>query len=292
MNSIKQTLKFPLIFLCITLAVLFSSNVHSQSLLYEISGKGIKHPVYLYGTIHALPQSDFFMDDVVMEKFAACDKVVFEIDFTSANLQSELMKGMLMENNSLDKILSAEDYKFASEFFRDSVGIPLENMSRMKPFMATSMMLNLIMGDKIASYESWFLQQAMTMGKAVAGIETVAEQFYYVDKISLEQQAKMFMESIRDFSATRKTFFDLVALYKTRDVDQVFTMMHEASLQYKSFGEYLLDERNRNWISRIEKLGAEQSCFIAVGCGHLGGENGVLKLLEKQGFKVDMIEVK
>ena len=28
----------------------------------------------------------------------------------------------------------------------------------------------------------------------------------------------------------------------------------------------------------------DKKCFIAVGAGHLGGENGIIRLLQKEGF--------
>jgi uncharacterized protein YbaP (TraB family) len=38
-------------------------------------------------------------------------------------------------------------------------------------------------------------------------------------------------------------------------------------------------------------LTANQSILFAVGAGHLGGDNGVLKLLEKEGFTITPIQL-
>ena len=58
-----------------------------------------------------------------------------------------------------------------------------------------------------------------------------------------------------------------------------------------SIKENLLVKRNKNWIPKIEQLIQQKTCFIAVGAGHLAGENGILELLRKQGFTVEPISI-
>jgi uncharacterized protein YbaP (TraB family) len=53
----------------------------------------------------------------------------------------------------------------------------------------------------------------------------------------------------------------------------------------------LLDDRNKDWIPKIEKAIGEKSSFIAVGGGHLGGKNGVVNLLRAKGYKVEAIKL-
>jgi uncharacterized protein YbaP (TraB family) len=48
----------------------------------------------------------------------------------------------------------------------------------------------------------------------------------------------------------------------------------------------LINTRNRSWISVIEEAARKGPVFVAFGALHLSGENGVLALLEAQGFNV------
>jgi uncharacterized protein YbaP (TraB family) len=107
--------------------------------------------------------------------------------------------------------------------------------------------------------------------------------------IPLPQQAKMLMESVDDFNESRSEFKRLVDTYKSRDVEAVYQVVMENEEEYKEFGEFLIDKRNENWIPKIIELGNAQTTFVAVGCGHLGGERGVLNLLRKKGFEVEMV---
>ena len=50
----------------------------------------------------------------------------------------------------------------------------------------------------------------------------------------------------------------------------------------------VLEDRNRNWLPKIEKMLHEKRTFmITVGAAHLPGPNGVVNLLRQAGYKVD-----
>jgi uncharacterized protein len=274
----------------VLLVILVAFNCYSQSLLYKVTGEKLTHPVYIYGTIHSLTQSDFFIDDYVLDALSKSDKLLMEIDMSNPNVLAEIQATIMMTNNSIDKIISASDYEVLNSFFADSLQMPLEYMKQMKPIMLSSLTIPKLVGPLPASYEGFFTQKAAELGKPISGLETVAEQMSYMDKISLKQQAKMLMESINDFPKARKEFKNLVESYKTRNVEDIYKLMMETSDEYREFGEYLINDRNKNWIPRIIEQGNKQVTFIAVGCGHLGGTNGILNLLKNEGLSVEMVE--
>jgi uncharacterized protein YbaP (TraB family) len=272
------------------LVLVFASFwTNAQSLLYKVTGENIQHPVYIYGTIHALPQDDFFMDDVVVEKLTKSEKLVMEIDMSNPNMAMEVQSAMMMKDNSMDKLITPEEYARLSKFFADSLQMPIAMLNSVKPLMLSSFLLPKLIGTQVASYEGYFMQQAAEHQMAVSGLETVVEQISHLDMIPLPQQAKMLMESVDDFNESRSEFKRLVDTYKSRDVEAVYQVVMENEEEYKEFGEFLIDKRNENWIPKIIELGNAQTTFVAVGCGHLGGERGVLNLLRKKGFEVEMV---
>ena len=48
----------------------------------------------------------------------------------------------------------------------------------------------------------------------------------------------------------------------------------------------MLDIRNKEWVTQLPELMKLNSCFIAVGALHLPGENGLIQLLRRAGYKV------
>ena len=100
----------------------------------------------------------------------------------------------------------------------------------------------------------------------------------------------MLLEQVRDISKTRSSLNELMSLYLLNDAQILYDFVKEHSAEMPEFSEYLLAERNQNWIPQIIKLGAQQPTFVAVGAGHLGGEKGVINLLRQAGFKVEPLK--
>jgi uncharacterized protein YbaP (TraB family) len=53
-----------------------------------------------------------------------------------------------------------------------------------------------------------------------------------------------------------------------------------------------LDDRNSRWIPLIQQSMQKHPIFIAVGSGHLGGPNGVVRLLQREGYTLTPIRIK
>jgi hypothetical protein len=52
------------------------------------------------------------------------------------------------------------------------------------------------------------------------------------------------------------------------------------------YTDRLLNYRNRRMVERMMPYMEQRSAFVAVGALHLPGEQGVLRLLERQGYRV------
>lgn len=61
------------------------------------------------------------------------------------------------------------------------------------------------------------------------------------------------------------------------------------SLALEKLMKGLLTDRNYNWMKVIPGIIKEKSAFIAVGAVHLGGEEGLINLLKKEGYTVEPI---
>ena len=56
------------------------------------------------------------------------------------------------------------------------------------------------------------------------------------------------------------------------------------------FEDILLTNRNKNWVKKIKPIMDSKNLFIAVGAGHLGGEQGLIDLLRKEGYEVEGVK--
>jgi uncharacterized protein YbaP (TraB family) len=67
--------------------------------------------------------------------------------------------------------------------------------------------------------------------------------------------------------------------------------MNKQMSKDKTLQTTLSDERNVNWIPKLEKEMKERASFIAVGGGHLGGKKGVINLLKAKGYKIAAVKL-
>lgn len=271
-----------------------------NALLWKIEGKGLKETSYLFGTIHMINKDDYFLPEGLEEAFAKSDKVVFEIDLDDMSDMGSLMgmlTGLMMKDGmTLKKLLTPEEYKEVSNYFED-MGLPMAMLGKVKPmFLSMLAEVNMdptaLQSEEIISYEMELYDKANNDGKDVGGLETMAYQMSLFDSIPYKEQALMLLDAVRGTNLESDMFDQTVELYKLQDIEAMVSMVTEAEQEGETnFEDVLLNNRNRNWIPVMGKKMATGSTFFAVGAGHLGGEQGVIRLLKKDGYEVTPVSV-
>jgi len=269
-----------------------------KSLLWEISGPGIKQPSYIFGTIHLIDGTKYFLPPGTMAALEKSKKVVFEIDMKEMSEMSSLMgmmgKIFMQDNLTLKDLLSEDDYSLVKKHFQ-KIGLPIFMVERMKPlflsiFSNTDMDPSSLKNGKMKSYEMEFLSLANSMGKATGGLETIDFQISLFDDIPYETQAEMLVSGIREQgSAISASEDELTTLYLTQDVDAMSRYISGESQEMKGVEDKLVRKRNESWIQPILEQSRIQPVFFAVGAGHLGGQKGIIRLLREAGCKVKPI---
>jgi uncharacterized protein YbaP (TraB family) len=125
--------------------------------------------------------------------------------------------------------------------------------------------------------------------KEVVGLETVEEQFGIFDRIPDTTELRMVMDMIDDFGTQRRQFSEMSQLYRKRDLDGLGAMI-QSSPDMAGMEDVMLWDRNKRWIPTMEKAMSSSPVLFAVGAGHLPGEEGVIRLLRKAGYRVEPVE--
>lgn len=99
-----------------------------KSVIWKISGKDLPSPSYLLGTVHVIDSSDFSIHFTVIEQLVRSELVVFESDISSPDYQQRAIAYAMMENDSLDGILSRAEYGALKLFFREELAHSLVNL--------------------------------------------------------------------------------------------------------------------------------------------------------------------
>jgi uncharacterized protein len=278
----------------LVLACLFAgvSQAQDNGLLYEVSGKDLAQPSYLYGTFHLVCSTDVQLTDATRRSLAAARQLYLELDFDDPSLQMTMMGAMRLDSGkNIKDLLKPDDYAVLDAYLVQNLGLGLALMGTLKPIALVTVVYGALLRCQPASYDAALAEIATKDKKSVLGLETVQEQLAVIDKIPLEQQLEELVDVARKPEDARKELMSLIASYKAHNLPQLMKALQSSEFVAETAGleQELLDKRNSNWIPIIEKAAREKSTFFAFGAGHLGGEKGVLNLLRLKGYSVKAI---
>ncbi|MCW5923117.1 MAG: TraB/GumN family protein [Saprospiraceae bacterium] len=270
-----------------------------KSLVWKISGNGLKKPSYLYGTIHLIPKSEFQFPPAAREALDNVRRVAFEIDMkemTNFRTQIGLMsKAFMAGGKTLKDLLPADDYDYVKDKMKEK-GLPGGMFERMKPMFLSTLFSSdddsgAATNTRMTSVEMELYRMTRRRKLETAGLETATYQMAIFDSIPYETQAKMLVESLRtaeDNPSGENELAKMLKLYRDQDIGAMQAMIGDAQYGMGGYEDILLKNRNHNWIPIMGRMMRETPTLFAVGAGHLGGEHGVVALLRREGYRVEV----
>lgn len=263
-----------------------------NSLLYEVTGKNLAAPSYLYGTFHLVCPTDLVVTEATKKAVADTKQLYLEIDMDDPALQSTMMQSLMFTNGKTVKdYMSAADYSMLDAYLQKNSGMSLAALTAIKPIGLYSFMAMSALGCQPASYDMTLMQLASKDKKEILGLERLDDQLAVFDKIPMEKQVAMLVDMARKPDEAKQELANLLAAYKAQDITAMMKQMKESKYDgLEDFEADLLEKRNQNWIPVIEKAVADRPTFFAFGAGHLGGNKGVIALLRKQEYTVKAVK--
>lgn len=282
----KNLIKSAIVFIASTLS--FTANAQTakdeNSLLWEISGKGIEKSSYLYGTIHMICENDFFMKEKVIKAFEKTSKLALEINITDAN-EINYMQKSLMGTTPLTKTLTPSQAKELNEILEKTAGMTLNQVNNYT--MATVMGLITIKSfgcANIKSYEMEFIAKAKATNMKVIGLEKAKEQLDFLNNAYTNQEMISMLKEMTN-EETKKD----VEYYKQEDISNIYINGTDKKVMNEKIKSFMLDKRNNNWFVTMPEIMQKEPVFFAIGAAHLSGERGIINLLRKAGYTVKPI---
>jgi len=281
--------KIVLLLCSLFLGVAFGQK-SENSLLWKISGNGLKEPSYLFGTIHIT--CDATLSEKVKTALDKTQQLCLELDMDDPNLQAEMMNSMMMQNGvTMKSLAKPEDFKAVDAFLTTNLGFSAEMLNPVKPFMVSAMLYPKMLNCETQSVEAELIKIAKAQNEEVIGLETVGEQLAVFDAIPYQEQMNELVITAKDNMQRDKTeLTEMMAIYKSENVEAMVTFTEKSpNAMTSKYGDVLLKNRNQNWISRMITIAKNKPTFFGVGAAHLGGKEGVIALLRKAGFTVEAV---
>ncbi|MDQ2720746.1 MAG: TraB/GumN family protein [Bacteroidota bacterium] len=270
----------------------FIKQKNDNTLLWEISGNGLKQPSFLFGTFHLLCKDDIHFSEQLKKAVQSCDEIYMELDMGDL---STMLSGMLYMNmkdgKKLESLYTPEEYKRLEKYFSDTLQMPLILLQRAKPYFLVALLYPRMMNCKTpAGVEEELVKIAREDKKQIKGLETMQFQASVFDSIPYEWQAKELIKNIDSFPVYKKEFDSMLASYKNQQLDSMQNMIGKSEFGSDKYDDLLLNDRNKNWVMQLREIMKNKSVFVAVGAGHLVGTAGLINLLKKAGYKVEPLE--
>ena len=252
--------------------------------------------LHILGTVHLLRPDLEWRTPEIGAAIAAADTVVFEADTTSADAGRELMKffstqGMFTDGTQLTSLLTEAETAVLTEALTQ-VGLPLEAVQPMRPWYAAlnlSVMQMTAEGfDPASGVEMKIEAEAKEHGAAFDYLETVDQQLGEFARLDNCAQVEFLMMTAASLDEGVEVLDLLVSEWADGDAAGLGALMASPdSFGSQSAYEALLTNRNARWVPLIAgKLEQPGTQLIAVGAGHLVGEDSVIAMLRAEGYEV------
>lgn len=241
---------------------------------------------YLFGTIH-LGVSIEDLDPMVWIAYRRSDQIVLEADISKADRSTFKKSVYLPEGKSMRLILGEVLWK---KLLEKIPFVEPDTLNRMNALGIVS----LLQGNSqknLPSMDSQIYQRSLKTRKSIVFLESVDFQVNLLKKLITPDILKEYLG--RGKSNDHAMLSRLSRTYMKGDVNSIYQLVvdgkHSGIKLSRGGVSQLIDERNKSWSTILEPIFRRASTFVAVGAGHYGGDQGLLRLLREKGFTVKRI---
>lgn len=244
--------------------------------------------IYLFGTVHVLRPGLSWFDEAVKTAFDASDEVVLELVLPDdATAQAAVMKHAVNTSGTTLTAMLPEDERAAYLQSLTNIGVPPAALDQYQPwFAATNLSIMTLMKagyDANSGAEKVITAAAKEAGKPVSGLETMDQQLGFFSGLSKDSQIALLTSTVEELPNATKMTDDMVAKWGAGDPQGLGELMNESLRETPELSKVLLADRNARWAEWINtRMAKPGTVFIAVGAGHLAGNDSVQAMLAKR----------
>jgi len=277
----------------LVLAAQQAITAQARNFLWKASNQ--QGMVYLVGSVHLLAKEYYPLNPAFEAALNESDLLVEELDLgemlAPESQMALLTRGLLPAGQSLEKVVSPSTMDVVTRRVV-ALGLPLEPLKRFKPW---SLALTLLALEwQKAGFEAelgldkYFYDRAKEGGKAVQGLETVAFQISRFDDMSMADQDRLLLQSLKELDTEVAAVTTLANAWKAGDAATVERVVLQDVKSDPLLYRRLVVERNQTWLPRIEALfGRSKPAVVVVGAAHLVGPDGILAALRAKGYTLE-----
>ncbi|MDE5773867.1 MAG: TraB/GumN family protein [Muribaculaceae bacterium] len=278
-----------------TFLLLSPADINAQ-LLYKITRPDIPSASYVLGTHHLAPRT--ILDSLISlrEVVDSTDIIIGELDMTVPKVATAMaMQSYMMapSDSTLTKLYTPKQMAELDDKFNQYSPLPGVNLyalDNLRP-MAVSNLVSVAMFmqtmpdyDPNFQIDSYLQEIYKENGKQIVALETPeyqAELLFTFQPLSV--QAHSLAELLNNPDKAIEMTKTLNRAYLAQDIETLRSISLTEDTE-PEFVEALVDKRNHAWLPAIVTSINASPCLIVCGALHLTGDNGVLNLLQQEGY--------
>lgn len=290
-NIFLSTLCMVVILCTLTTNVVSQKIEPDHKLLWKISSPELDQESYLYGTMHIRDPKVFNFSDSVYLKIKECKYFALEVH------PDTMIKSMIVDpfNSSINKVfeerlfeeeLNDEDLAILKNEVRKKTGLELDNFSKDNIDLIPLFIRKLFKKgkDKNTFLDAHLYHIAKILEKNIVGLESISDHRRSIRSFTSSDSARANLPKLLKRSkASKKIYEDMIDVYSEGKIEELH-----------AFGKFdkdsILSYRNHVMVGNSLPYIKDGGIFMAVGAAHLLGPNGMLNLLEEEGYKVQPVK--
>lgn len=272
------------------LCLLLPLQAIADPAFYRIEKGNEQH--WLLGSIHAGKPSLYPLPDPVERAWQQSRTLVMEVDMT------HITQAQWQEMGAITRLVDGKTLKdhLPLDLYRRTLiaagqnGLTETMLAPLRPWFAAITLTQAALERTGYSGEygvdQHFAKRANEGGKPIVGLETLLEQLGYLASVG-DNQTLMLESTLDELPELEAGFAKVMKAWQDGDQATLINLLREEMAPPKLqawLEQTLLAERNRNWVKKWPTLPNES--FIVVGALHLYGDQGLLALLEQQGWRI------
>lgn len=254
--------------------------------------------MYLYGTVHVRQAGQAWGGANAQAALAEADEVWTEMEISpeaDAEVQRMMMQyGIAPADRPLSSWLNEEE-RARLDALGARLGLPAVALERFRPWLA-AVTLSLMPMMQAGFDPNLGVDRAIDAigdetGKTMRAFETPEEQLRFLAGLSDEAQHEMLLDAIAETEAGPEQLMALSEAWERGDLHLIEQLVViDMQREYPELYERLFSQRNAAWTETLtQEMAGAGVDFVAVGAGHLVGEDGLVARMRARGFEVERV---
>lgn len=252
--------------------------------------------IFLFGGVHMLPKDVDWQSGWVDTVVDSADMLILELSPEEQALAPEVLATLSSDGSDIPlEARIPPQLTDELDILAPHTRVSRAQLDGMESWAAALLLSNATSRSASLSLtngtETVLTKRFKALGKPVSGLETAEYQLSLFDRLSQRTQDALLAKTISDAPIAAQKTDALIKAWAAGDVEGVALYADDELRAVPGLAQPLLTDRNTiwaNWISdRMQQPG---TILIAVGAGHLVGDDSVQNMLAEKGLKAVRVQ--